>query len=54
MMQYSPVWPVVQGDETVLGCIDWDGAFGRVGGHVHVVVRADDAVLAFVDRGQTR
>ena len=54
MMQYSPVWPVVRGDEAVLACVDWDGALGRVEGHVHVVVKGDDAILACVASGPRR
>ena len=45
---------MAQGDEAVLGCVDCDGAFGRVGGHVHVVVTGDDVVLACVARGPRR
>ena len=51
MMQYWPVWPVVRGDEPVLASVDCDGAHGHVEGHVPVVVKGYDVVLASVARG---
>ena len=54
MTQYSPVRTVVKGDDAVLACVAGDGVLACVDGHVHVVVTADDTVLARADRGQSR
>ena len=45
---------MVQGNNVVLACVDWDGGLGRAEGHVHVVVKGDDAILACVASGPRR